>query len=509
MLLATLFQLHTNLGTPSHLSVWDTANRLIITTFGSNVSRVYSYSQDGDLTRAEVAGLVTTFAYDGNGSRLQMSVAGETTTYLPDYGSRSNRVLFEQGAAESKQYLYGVACLGEFVTDNATNDTEWRYYQRDAKSLVRQTTNEAATITLAWTFSPEGGVLLGEEGPVTHLGCGDDAVYDWSTGLIFKSGGYFDPSLGIWLTMGGAIIWHNAIPGSRRKRKRKDKKRRWVLIVLLLLVVLTLTACQQPPTTPEPTQTATCTPEPVSIPSPTETLTPWPTDPIGPPEPEEPVPSKEPTPEPSETPEPTLPPTDTPSPAPTPTKKPSNLPTPPTGWDWKFVSSKVRTTQYSTDKLDSDRFNGVPETPYDANDQPITEFGQLPHDFLEQVAYQGSGILPTKDLIQYAKQASPIKQGAVPYRYYVTRKDECGGFPKAGNGTCAVPDKTGAVGWPEKNQLVPVGSKVFIVELNLGLKINDTGLGVGNNQIDIYTGFENNPNYYRENLEVWRLVGGQ
>jgi YD repeat-containing protein len=60
---------------------WDTMNRLITTTVGSQVSRVYGYNQRGHLLQADVDGLLTTFAYDGDGNRLLMSVAGVVTIY--------------------------------------------------------------------------------------------------------------------------------------------------------------------------------------------------------------------------------------------------------------------------------------------------------------------------------------------------------------------------------------------------------------------------------------------
>ncbi|MCP4359515.1 MAG: hypothetical protein GY796_16010, partial [Chloroflexi bacterium] len=49
-------------------------------------------------------------------NRLQMSTAGEVTTYTLDYAA-DFRVLFEQGGAfsDTKHYLYGRACLGEQV----------------------------------------------------------------------------------------------------------------------------------------------------------------------------------------------------------------------------------------------------------------------------------------------------------------------------------------------------------------------------------------------------------
>jgi YD repeat-containing protein len=212
---------------------WDDAGRLITTTVGSNVTRVYSYSQDGDLLQAVVDGLTTTFAYDGNGRRLQLTAGGEVTTYLPDYAGAGQRVLWERGPAETKHYLYGRACLGEQATDNATAGRTWRYYQRDGEGLVRQTTDQTATITLAWTFSPDGGVVLGEEGPVTHLGCEDDAVYDWSTGLIFKNGRYFDPELGIWL-LGPLMVVFGLWRPRRRRKGRKGTHRNHFFTLLIV-----------------------------------------------------------------------------------------------------------------------------------------------------------------------------------------------------------------------------------------------------------------------------------
>ncbi|MFP4396243.1 MAG: hypothetical protein ACLFTI_13380, partial [Anaerolineales bacterium] len=48
-------------------------------------------------------------------------------------------------------------------------------------------------VVSAWLFDPDGTVLEGPNGPVSHLICG--GVYDWSTGLIYRGGRYFDPHL--------------------------------------------------------------------------------------------------------------------------------------------------------------------------------------------------------------------------------------------------------------------------------------------------------------------------
>jgi YD repeat-containing protein len=222
---------------------WDNASRLITTTVAGQVSRVYDYSQDGDLITATVDSLVTAFAYDGDGRRLQMSVAGEVTTYTLDYAFPGFRILFEDGPDDDKHYLYGVQCIAE-VVDEGTVDEEWRYYQRDGNHMVRQTTNETADVTLAWTYTPEGMVLVGEEGPVTYLDCGTGGIYDWSTGLIFKDGRFFDPTTGIWITLSGVVVYYKVGQARDRRRKsRKGKKRRLLLLLLLIIVAMALAGC--------------------------------------------------------------------------------------------------------------------------------------------------------------------------------------------------------------------------------------------------------------------------
>jgi YD repeat-containing protein len=217
---------------------WDAMSRLITTTVASQVSRVYQYSQDGKLLSAEVDGLLTTFAYDGDGNRLLMSVAGEVTTYTLDYANKG-QILLEQGGAfaQTKHYLYGLECIGELVDADEPETEEWRYYQQDGNNLLRQTTNSQAEITLAWAYSPDGAVLFGEKGPVTNLGCGSGAVYDWSTGLVFKNGRYFDPTLGMWLTLIPMMIWQFWV------RKRRHKSQWFLALVFFISIMFSLASC--------------------------------------------------------------------------------------------------------------------------------------------------------------------------------------------------------------------------------------------------------------------------
>ena len=52
----------------------------------------------------------------------------------------------------------------------------------DASGYVRQGTDSQGQITSAWTFDPDGTVLVGPKGLVGHLVYG--GVYDWSTSRL-------------------------------------------------------------------------------------------------------------------------------------------------------------------------------------------------------------------------------------------------------------------------------------------------------------------------------------
>ena len=149
----------------------------------------------------------------------------ETTTYTLDYAA-GMRVLAERTVTGTTMYLYGHGCLGEF--DDAAD--EWLYYLNDATGLVRQGVDEQRQVESTWVFDPDGLVLEGPEGPVSHLVCG--GVYDWSTGLIYKDQRYFDPTLGIWLALAPLMVVQ-----SRKKRKKRRWWHPWYVVLLCVMGV--------------------------------------------------------------------------------------------------------------------------------------------------------------------------------------------------------------------------------------------------------------------------------
>jgi len=160
--------------------------------------RTFEYNAAGQMITATVFTLTTRFKYNGDGARLAVEVVDHgTTTYTLDYG-RGSRILAENTlTGTALVYLYpstalrtgGHDCIGQYDNPDdgpALSGAEgWLYYLNDAPGYVHQSTDEQGEVT------PDGTLLEGPEGPVSHLICG--GVYDWSTGLIFKSGGCFVP----------------------------------------------------------------------------------------------------------------------------------------------------------------------------------------------------------------------------------------------------------------------------------------------------------------------------
>jgi len=202
--------------------------------------RTFTYDGAGRLTAATVFTLTTRFTYAGLGDRVAVEVVGQgVTTYTLDLAA-GGRILAEETLTGTVLYLYGHECLGEW------RDGQWFYYLADAEGLVRQGVDAGGEVMSGWLFDPEGVVLEGPEGPVSHLVCG--GVYDWSTGLIYKDGRYFDPALGIWLALAPLVMvqsWRG------RRTKWRGETTIWWAIVLLISVSGILTACGKE-TTPTP-----------------------------------------------------------------------------------------------------------------------------------------------------------------------------------------------------------------------------------------------------------------
>jgi YD repeat-containing protein len=238
------------------------------TTQGADV-RTFTYDGAGRLVEATVFTLTTKFTYNGLGARTHVEVVGQgTTTVTLDYAG-GNAILAETTLTGTVQYLYGHDCLGELRDDEPglSGAEGWLYYQHDGDRMVRQGTDAGGEVVSTWLFDPDGTVLEGPQGPVSHLVCG--GVYDWSTGLIYKGDRYFDPTLGIWLALTPLIV----VQSLRRKKKGWQWPGTIALALFLVGMSGMLTGCGTGTPTPVPTAEEICTEVPTPT-SPPVTLVP-------------------------------------------------------------------------------------------------------------------------------------------------------------------------------------------------------------------------------------------
>jgi len=203
---------------------WSARGQMLAEYTGGVPVREFTYDGAGRMIRARVFTQTTEFVYNGLGDRVAVHVDGYgAITYVLDYAA-GNRILAETTPTSTVSYLYGHDCLGEF------RDGEPLYYLPDAEGYVRQGVDADSAVVSAWLFDPDGTVLEGPSGPVSHLVCG--GVYDGSTGLLYKGGRYFDPALGIWLVLLPLMVvqvW----PGWKKRQGTHP----WMVLTLCLIGV--------------------------------------------------------------------------------------------------------------------------------------------------------------------------------------------------------------------------------------------------------------------------------
>ena len=226
----------------SYTYTWSARNELLAEHTQGYPVRTFTWDAAGRMVEATVFTQTTRFTYNGDGNRLAVEVVGqETITYSLDYAA-GGRILAEETITGTTLYLYpsassgpgGRECLGEY------RDSEWLYYLSDAGGYVRQGADEQGEVVSAWLFDPDGTLLEGPDGLVSHLVCG--GVYDASTGLIYKNGNYFDPTLGIWLMLAPLVVVY-----SWRGRRKRGFSIWRCLMLLIIGVGGILTACKPAP----------------------------------------------------------------------------------------------------------------------------------------------------------------------------------------------------------------------------------------------------------------------
>ncbi|MBE0411428.1 MAG: hypothetical protein IBX69_17025, partial [Anaerolineales bacterium] len=155
--------------------------------------KTYSYDAANRLTSVNEGGIVTTYAYSGDGDRVSQTVDGVTTTYVIDVAAPLTMVLAETTGTETIYYLHGLNLIGQ------SDGVLMEYFTYDGLGSVRQVVDGSGELLYGQGFDPYGNPYLdaGDEKP----NWGFTGEQTDENGLIFLRARYYQPGQGRFLTM--------------------------------------------------------------------------------------------------------------------------------------------------------------------------------------------------------------------------------------------------------------------------------------------------------------------
>ncbi len=158
---------------------------------GKNKTLVYD--TENRLTSVTQSGVVTTFAYDGDGGRVKKTVGSDPTTYI---GS-----LFEKDSSgKITKYIFAGSNRVASVTTNTVIPAQAGiyYYHSDHLGSSNVITDKDGNLTQYCEYTPYGGLARNEGVDVAkHKFTGKELD---NTGLYFYGARYYDPEIGRFIT---------------------------------------------------------------------------------------------------------------------------------------------------------------------------------------------------------------------------------------------------------------------------------------------------------------------
>jgi RHS repeat-associated protein len=177
-----------------------------------------TYDNDGNTTASNVLGYVydfenhviqagagITMVYDGDGNRVQKTVAGVTTKYLVDPQSPTGyaQVVYETFSGStsasreiSRIFVYGLERISQFRSYvlNSASHTQTSYYVYDGHGSTRALTDPTGAVTDAYDYDAFGNLL---HSTATGIPLGGTSVAPTPNGFLF-AGEQFDSDLNLY-----------------------------------------------------------------------------------------------------------------------------------------------------------------------------------------------------------------------------------------------------------------------------------------------------------------------
>ena len=173
-----------------------------------------------------VPGKETGYEYDGHGRRVHAQTVG-SSPILSQYGN-AGQVLYQQDQKQAKRidYIYlGGSLVASRERPLATETATLKYQHTDALGTPVAVTNAAKTTTETSEYEPYGQLVNKPafDGPgfTGH-------VQDAATGLTYMQQRYYDPMLGVFLSVDPVTAYDNPISQFHRYRYANNNPYRFV-----------------------------------------------------------------------------------------------------------------------------------------------------------------------------------------------------------------------------------------------------------------------------------------
>lgn len=173
-------------------------------------------------------------AYDGHGRRVLSTRYVNGSGSLRSIYDLSGRLLFQedQGEAKRKDYIYlGGNLIAERSLPNtgATTPVSVRYQHTDSLGSPIAVSNEAGVEVERTNYEPYGNVASRSGNPNPRNGIGYTGhVEDAATGLVYMQQRYYDPQLGVFLSVDPVTAYQKPIVNFNRYRYANSNPYRFI-----------------------------------------------------------------------------------------------------------------------------------------------------------------------------------------------------------------------------------------------------------------------------------------